>query len=315
MKHKALIVFTGRSPTRVIREGGSQAWALNPQNAKECEYLVCTQNRKAGAWADPTEPHGEAFLVGKISGVVRSKERQETNRYLLQISEFAKVKISKAWRGDRNPVRYGSLEDIGIDLKKLSFEPMPELSNSAEMTSTRGIQMEDKNDMKGETGWFSREYPESDRHAASLSVNDDGTITILVKHSGQGPWTINLESDQKWSVLTGEGSCSETVATVTWAFMKEYAPRRWRLTGEWIEDGETYHWWADLIETKPCRERLSTLTRESGNGEMVRHPGEVPAGEETGRAAAKTGSAFSQNRPKRIIDFESSEGSEATTQR
>ena len=40
-----IVVFTARSPERIVREGGSKAWVLNPVRAKQCTWLVCTQNR------------------------------------------------------------------------------------------------------------------------------------------------------------------------------------------------------------------------------------------------------------------------------
>jgi len=30
-----------------------------------------------------------------------------------------------------------------------------------------------------------------------------------------------------------------------------------------MQDGETYHWWADLLETEPCRKRLEMLAGET----------------------------------------------------
>src|ERR1700722_14640976 len=99
MSIKAILVFTGRDPERIIREGGSQAWALDPRRARECEYVVCTQNRNAGDWASPTEPHGSAFLVGKTRKVVHSNERQEPNRYMIEFSDHARVNIPSVWKG------------------------------------------------------------------------------------------------------------------------------------------------------------------------------------------------------------------------
>ena len=63
-----IAVFTARSPERIAREGGSQAWVLNPARAKLCSWLVCTQNRHNPdhEFSDATEAHGSAFLVGKI---------------------------------------------------------------------------------------------------------------------------------------------------------------------------------------------------------------------------------------------------------
>lgn len=300
MVHKAIIVFTGRSPTQIVNEGGSQAWALDPQRARECEYLVCTQNRKAGDWAHPTEPHGEAFLVGKVSGVVHSKERQEPNRYLIQISEYARTKIPNVWKGHRNPVRYATLEDLEIDPAKLSFERMQQdsLSSTEQQTATDDLQM-DKH-MEGVTGWFSHKEPKTDRCPASLALNDDGTITIAVQHP-DGLWTIGLQLDQRWALLSGQASCGELRATVTWAFLKEYASRKWRLTGEWIESGESYHWWADLIETEPCREKLDALVARPQHNAVAG----LPENSDRQRRGIKTElDATPINRPGgRLIDF------------
>jgi len=47
------------------------------------------------------------------------------SRYLIQFSEFARLNIPEIWKGDRNPVKYDTLEELGIDLSTLRWEPMP----------------------------------------------------------------------------------------------------------------------------------------------------------------------------------------------
>ena len=122
-----IVVFTARSPERIIREGGSQAWVLNPARAKLCTWLVCTQNRHNPDhnFSDATEQHGSAFLVGKISAMRESAE-SEHGRWLIVISEFARVAIPDVWKHWRNPVRYSTLQELGIKLDKLAFQPMSE---------------------------------------------------------------------------------------------------------------------------------------------------------------------------------------------
>jgi hypothetical protein len=66
MSDSALVVFTSRGFTTILNEGGSQAWVLDPRRARNCAYLVCTQNRHDREWGSPEDPHGAAFLVGKI---------------------------------------------------------------------------------------------------------------------------------------------------------------------------------------------------------------------------------------------------------
>jgi hypothetical protein len=124
---EAIVVFTARSPARIIEEGGSQAWVLNPARAKLCKWLVCTQNRHNPdhEFSDATEPHGAAFLVGKVSGVHQSIEEKAEDRWVIEISDYALVNIPDVWQAWRNPVRYMSLDELGIDVATLKFEPMP----------------------------------------------------------------------------------------------------------------------------------------------------------------------------------------------
>ncbi|WP_127075993.1 hypothetical protein [Rhodomicrobium lacus] len=128
----AVVVFTARSPDRIINEGGSQAWVLNPARAKLARWLVCTQNRHNPNYefSDATEPHGAAFLVGRISGVRRSPEEGSEDRWIIEIGEFALVSVPDVWKHWRNPVRYMSIKELSIDVKSLSFEPMPKVSEA-----------------------------------------------------------------------------------------------------------------------------------------------------------------------------------------
>ncbi len=136
----AVVVFTARSPDRIIREGGSQAWVLNAARAKQCTYLVCTQNRNHPnhEFSDATEPHGCAFLIGKISGMRTPDEDRDQERYMIAISEYARIEIPDAWKHWRNPVRYMSLEELGIDIGGLNFLPMPQSEQLPPATANHG---------------------------------------------------------------------------------------------------------------------------------------------------------------------------------
>jgi hypothetical protein len=250
---KAILVFTGRSPERIIREGGSQAWALDPKRASECSYLICTQNSLAGDWADPTEPHGSAFIIGKIRRVVRSDENPQPNRFMIEISEYARLNLPNVWEGHRNPVRYVTLEELKIDPAKLSFEQMPlPQRHSKGNGGTTSL-------MEGITGWFSLKEKKIDFAPASVHSNDDSSITVEMKHPRHGHWKANLSLDPRWGSLTGDASNGEGKAIITRAHLIEVAPRVWNLIGQWIEEGEPYHWWAELLEVRPCRELLRAL--------------------------------------------------------
>lgn len=131
-----IIVFTARSPGRIVEDGGSQAWVLNPARAKLCKWLVCTQNRHNPdhEFSDATEPHGSAFLVGKISAITQSPESED--RWIIEISEFARISKPDVWNHWRNPVRYVSLSELDIEVDDLEFQP----ARGAEARSKRESQ-------------------------------------------------------------------------------------------------------------------------------------------------------------------------------
>jgi hypothetical protein len=118
----AVVVLTARGPDKILAEGGSQNWRLNEDRARKSEYLVCVQNRHNGNWGSATEPHGTAFLIGRITEIVPSPE--EPQRWLIKIGQYAKINVPNVWQSWRFPVRYMSLEELGIDPEKLEFETL-----------------------------------------------------------------------------------------------------------------------------------------------------------------------------------------------
>lgn len=119
-----LSVLTARGVDRILSEGGSQAWRLRPDNVMKMRYCVCVQNRHHNHWGGADQPHHHAFLVGRIADVVPSPERPE--RYLIVFSEYARINKADAWPGLRNPVRYATLEEFGVDgPDSLEWHPMP----------------------------------------------------------------------------------------------------------------------------------------------------------------------------------------------
>jgi hypothetical protein len=124
----AVMVFTGRSPQQILDEGGTQAWALSPRRARMCDYVVCVQNRHTHESLNPTEPHNMAFMVGKITEVALSDEQpdpseERPDRYIIKFREYARIAAdaTQLREGNRNPVSYVDLIDLGIDIKSLSF--------------------------------------------------------------------------------------------------------------------------------------------------------------------------------------------------
>lgn len=126
MPDPCIIVLTARGVDRLLQDGGSQAWRLNPKNAKRVKYCVCVQNRHNGHWGGADQEHGLAFIVGRISDVIVSPERND--RYLIAFSEYARINSPNAWKNGRNPVRYGTLEDFGITApNSLAWQSMPKV--------------------------------------------------------------------------------------------------------------------------------------------------------------------------------------------
>ena len=120
---KAIVVFSGVGPDRIIADGGSQPWGLNVSRARESELLIVTQNANCAdpEFHAPTEPHGTAFLVGTIKGFCRSPLRPD--RYKIEIGQYAHISIPNFWRW-RYPVRYSTTEELGLDVASLAFNPI-----------------------------------------------------------------------------------------------------------------------------------------------------------------------------------------------
>ena len=121
-----IVVFTDESADQIIKAGGSGEWLLDPVRAKQCTWLVCTQNRHTPYHPSSAAeaPHKSGFLVGRISGL-RQSTNTSSNRWLIEISEYAPSSYSDLWDGGRNPRRYTSLASLGINIKELEFQPIP----------------------------------------------------------------------------------------------------------------------------------------------------------------------------------------------
>jgi hypothetical protein len=122
MAHTAVVTFTAENLQTILSQGGSQAWHLNVDRARRSEYLICTQNRRHKEFREPGAAHRAAFLLGRIADVVQSPKRPD--RWFIVISEFVELEISEVW-DQRYPIRYTTLEDLGIDPSNLPpFRPM-----------------------------------------------------------------------------------------------------------------------------------------------------------------------------------------------
>ncbi|MEN8641075.1 hypothetical protein [Pseudomonas sichuanensis] len=110
-KIPCVVVFTNRGRNRLWLEGGSQSWRIDASRASKYEYVVCVQNRNE-SWGEPSAPHKNAFLIGKIDRIVPSKECPD--RQKIEFSRSAEISVPDMWDGNRNPVAYMTLGDFGI---------------------------------------------------------------------------------------------------------------------------------------------------------------------------------------------------------
>ena len=134
MKNQCVVILTARGKSRILREGGSQAWRLNAHHAGKCSYVVCVQNRNK-SWGQPEAKHHTAFLIGKISSISQSQEEGSQGRWIINISEYADISIPNVWDGNRNPVAYRTLEELNIDLENLQFNKLEQEPNVLEQAN------------------------------------------------------------------------------------------------------------------------------------------------------------------------------------
>jgi hypothetical protein len=123
--HSAIAVFTANSRDEILEIGGSSSWVVAEKQARRREFLVCIRNARDVDFHDH-EPHGTAFLVGRISGLKPyGTDKKGMQRWIIMIKEYALIDHPEAWGEWRNPVKYTTLEELGIDPEQLNFKPVP----------------------------------------------------------------------------------------------------------------------------------------------------------------------------------------------
>ncbi|UPJ41114.1 hypothetical protein IVB40_28080 [Bradyrhizobium sp. 40] len=131
----ALVVFTSETRQEILAHAGSRGWVLSPKSVEHCHYLVCCRRQDWENKAEGIAPR-TAFLVGRISSLTPLDETKNSRgqaRFHIGISEFADVAVADVWRKElRNPVAYAGLKQLGIQLKRLKFQPVPDASNGSD---------------------------------------------------------------------------------------------------------------------------------------------------------------------------------------
>ena len=129
-----IITLTFKQVEHILILGGCPSWPLNRDRAGRCEYLICTRNQNnasAKGLVIGPEPHGTAFLIGRISRIeptneqsipqVSEYERIFEGRSIIRISEYALVRSGRIYPGDRLGFAYMNIEETPIDPSSLEW--------------------------------------------------------------------------------------------------------------------------------------------------------------------------------------------------
>ena len=135
MADELLTVFTYKSVETILEVGGTQSWSLDPNRAGRCRYVVCVRNRNRYE-AEGDEPHGQAFLIGRISKIVPSTDA--LGRWLIRIEAYAQIAVDDFWGGERNPVVYRSFNKLGLAEEALKFREVPSPTDTEKINSPAG---------------------------------------------------------------------------------------------------------------------------------------------------------------------------------
>lgn len=120
----AITVFTAHTLEKILSEGGSGDWVLDPKRANKFKYLVCYRKPSWENRGDGTTER-VPFLIGIIKSFAdrsRGDERGQ-RRFFIELSSFAMITNGKPHHDSRrNPVAYSSLHELGVDIKGLTFK-------------------------------------------------------------------------------------------------------------------------------------------------------------------------------------------------
>ena len=109
MEGQSIVVYTNKNTEFLTKLNGSCSWLLNPERARNCDYVVCTFNANHELADDSVLP-GYGFLIGKISNVTESLNPFDEGRWMIEFEEYMRIDEPDIWQmvseGNRYPVRY-----------------------------------------------------------------------------------------------------------------------------------------------------------------------------------------------------------------
>lgn len=92
---------------------------INKKNAFECDYVaLCDENE------DESPGFKEVFVVAKIREI--KQDTNSPNRKTIVLGDFAYLNHLVELEDFRNPIKYTSLSDLGINKEELNWCPLEE---------------------------------------------------------------------------------------------------------------------------------------------------------------------------------------------
>lgn len=124
--NEILVVLTKETIEDIRKQRGTASWKLDAKRARRCVYALCVRNSQQHRHRD-CQPHGSAFMLGKIGGVEFSSDPKYRKRYLVRFTKFIEypTPVPNAWRQNRNPVAYIKLDDLVKIISRSQWKLMP----------------------------------------------------------------------------------------------------------------------------------------------------------------------------------------------
>ena len=178
-------IYTGKDLEKMQSEGGSAYWKARTDRIDKAEYVILMRNHRAPWAVKDGVNHGQAFMIGKISGWTASKEYE--GRKIIHLSEYALLpdtaNFKKAWRkltdGQRYPLAYITtddlLENIDLDIESLEWSVFEDKSKSKDVISAI-----DENSGEQDENALSDIIAEAKHMVACVAGIDESKVSIQI---------------------------------------------------------------------------------------------------------------------------------------
>lgn len=138
-KTGVIMVLTSDSLDKILADAGVFVPRVNPDRAKDCQYVVCVQNNPQNDSDETLFGHREAFLIGTISGVSPANNDGER---LIKFDSYAEIHKRHAWTN--GPTRIGiayfdSPTEAKLRIGRHEFKPVKFAKTEKIMADARNV--------------------------------------------------------------------------------------------------------------------------------------------------------------------------------